>query len=569
MTISNRKRNSFKKSKRPKASATSVKNAEGRQLEKALNKAIKDHDFKTAVLLADRYILLASNQLSYTHLVVIAELYMHATEYKKAYDLLMRAMEMDADSEMAPETLFWVQHNRGAIGEAEKVIKKLLSEGPDDKRAMYMQWDALRANRDSNQQAVLDIFTEIGLPDSKDPRYHELMFCYLMALCQVGRADEAAELLSEIPKETRFQTPNLPMAEAQALQSLGDWQGAIDMYTDVIHRFSNLPEAIWNRSICRLTIGDLLNGWLDYLERWNWEAFPSPRVLIDAEPWTGQKLTGKRIVIWAEQGLGDQLLFLSLILPFARTPEIETMVAVHHKLVPLVATWYPEIKVVPVQIDTTDISDFRGFDYHVPMGSLGRYFLDSEEKVSNRAIRYLASDQNLKHEIKAKMGWADDTLLVGVCWRSSVLHNNRVSNYLNVNLVKSLRANVNGGVQFVCLQYNITQEEREMLMDLGVFIADDDFYNDITSHARHVGICDYVVTAGTLTKQLAGLFDRPTLTWGRCGWTYLGQATYPWYRSIATLKIEAGFSESSLVYQINRWLNIAIDNHDLPEDTGD
>ena len=61
----------------------------------------------------------------------------------------------------------------------------------------------------------------------------------------------------------------------------------------------------------------------------------------------GEDLTGKRIVVWGEQGIGDQLLFLTLLpIVLSKNPE-EVVVEVSKKIIPLVQRWYPEVTVQP------------------------------------------------------------------------------------------------------------------------------------------------------------------------------------------------------------------------------
>lgn len=561
------------KNKSKKSKASSAKNgamntnlhvAEGRKLEAALNRALQQFDFDGASKIADAYIAKYQEYLSYKHLVTVAEIYLQAGNYQKCHDLLMSALKMDSTSEAAPEILFWLHHRKGDSQKAREVLDQLLNLGPDHKRFMYLQWKALRANLESDHAEVIEIFEEIGMPSPDEDRFHELMFAYLMALCHVESFEQAQTILDQIPREVQETTPNLPLIRAQILKSAGDIDGAINQYTFVAQKFNDLPDAVWNRALCLLEKGDLCAGWEDYLHRFERESFPSPRVLVDAPEWRGENLENKKIIIWPEQGLGDQILFLTLAISLLSTKGVTVLMAVHPKLKNLVSAWYPEALVEPlIEIDVRNTKAFQGADYQIPMGSLPRYLLNSEEQLEKRPIRLLNSNLILKDDVYDQMGWSQDDLLVGLCWRSSVVDVSRAPNYLSVEMVQTLVNNLPANVRIINLQYKLNQDEREVLGRVGAYIPDVEFFDDIVAHAQYVGICDYVVTPGTLTKQLAGVFNRPTLTWGGSNWSYLGRDNYPWYRSIATLKIQRDHSKSSLVYQIGRWLNIAIENHQL------
>lgn len=550
------------KAKKSKQEFTKEQIAEARALELDLNAALLSPDYAKACQIADVYIEKYKRKLSYRHLVILAEVYLQTNQYKKSFDLLMDALKMDAKSEAAPEILFWVYHKMGNASRANEVLDQLKNEGPPERQKTYSEWEILRGNVEADQAKVLAAFEKAGaLPEHDNPRFHELMFAYLMALSSENRADEAAKILYEIPEDLRYRTPNLPMIEGQIIKSGGDTPGAIEHYTRVLEKFNGLPEARWNRALCNLEMGRLESGWEDWYHRFDWDQFPSPRIQLDAPRWNGEDLTGKTLLLWAEQGLGDQLLFLSLALPLVVNPDIDVILAVHPKLVEFVRTWYPDARVETLNlIDSRGVAEYADADYQMPLGDLPIMFMRTDESLSSRPIRLMRSNPELRRLICSKEGWPDDSIIVGVCWRSSVVDASRSVHYVNVNMVDSLRNNLPEDVKFVNLQYALTQEETDTLTELGVHIPEPEFYNDILAHGLHVGICDYVVTPLSLTNQLAGLFDVNTITWTPApgNWVFLGKRQYPWYRSIATIMLDHDHSRSSLVYQIGRWLNVAI-----------
>lgn len=537
--------------------------------ELALNQALGQYDYKRACQLADTYLEKYKDRLTYKHLVILAEVYLQENLYEKCHGLLQDALRLDADSELAPEILFWMFHKKGDTDNAESVLRKLVAEGPEHKQEQYAEWRALRGNAEADHKKVLEAIEAAGGPPKKDnPRYHELMFSYLMALCGDGRAEEASAVLEQIPEELQRESVNLPMIKGQIYRSMDRLHEAEAAYTDILNTFGEVPEARWNRTLIRLQRGDL-NAWDDYLRRWEWSGFPSPKIKLDAPRWVDEDLAGKTVLLWPEQGLGDQVLFLTLAIEWISNPEINVMVVVHPKLVGLVSAWYPEANVVPMpSIDLTGLPEFESVDYQMPYGDLARVFLDSPDKLRSRRQRFMRSDPTVRAQIIESMGWGADDVLVGVCWRSSHIQVSRVAGYLGVNMVQTLQNNVPSNVRFVCLQYRLTDEERQNMHDWGVYVSDVEFFDDVLEHGKHVGACDYVITAGTLTKQLAGLFDRDTITWSEDSWSMLGQEEYPWYRSVATLKTQHDHSLSSLVYLLGKWLNFAIEHTHIGSKAG-
>ena len=69
--------------------------------------------------------------------------------------------------------------------------------------------------------------------------------------------------------------------------------------------------------------------------------------------WTGGRLKNKRLLVRAEQGVGDQILFASLIPDLAAARKAEggsVMLECEPRLVPLFARSFPDVTVRPAAI---------------------------------------------------------------------------------------------------------------------------------------------------------------------------------------------------------------------------
>jgi tetratricopeptide (TPR) repeat protein len=89
----------------------------------------------------------------------------------------------------------------------------------------------------------------------------------------------------------------------------GDLDAAVKAYERALQMRPQFPSARWNLGLTLLLKGDYERGWDAYEARWDVAKLPADRGL--AKPlWDGGELNGKRIVLHAEQGLGDTIQFI-------------------------------------------------------------------------------------------------------------------------------------------------------------------------------------------------------------------------------------------------------------------
>jgi hypothetical protein len=119
-----------------------------------------------------------------------------------------------------------------------------------------------------------------------------------------------------------------------ALQTKGDVAAAKRQFERALEIRSDNVEAHYNLSRVLLLTGDFERGWREYAWRLRMRGHPGQELALP--PWDGSSLVGKRLLVYAEQGLGDTLQFvryLSLVAP--RAGEVQLLVG--PQLVPLLS----------------------------------------------------------------------------------------------------------------------------------------------------------------------------------------------------------------------------------------
>jgi hypothetical protein len=95
-----------------------------------------------------------------------------------------------------------------------------------------------------------------------------------------------------------------------ALRELKRPVEALASYSKALAVDPGHPGVEYNQSLCHLLIGDFAQGWREYESRWHGNAIDSPKRDFPQPRWSSQApVTGKTVLLHAEQGLGDTLQF--------------------------------------------------------------------------------------------------------------------------------------------------------------------------------------------------------------------------------------------------------------------
>jgi len=208
----------------------------------------------------------------------------------------------------------------------------------------------------------------------------------------------------------------------------GDWSGAATAYRQAIAIDPNGADAQWNLAMALLGEGRLDEGWAQYEWRWRKQRL-DPRSRADAPLWEGQPLAGKRLVVWREQGLGDELLFATCLSDLIRRGASVTLVATP-RLVTLLRRAFPDVDVVP----DGGAGKLPGpvgpapADYHVPLGSLPRWLRPSLESFPTSGA-YLVPDRTRSEKWRSRLVSLPAGPRIGICWRSGLLTEERRRHY--------------------------------------------------------------------------------------------------------------------------------------------
>lgn len=438
-----------------------------------------------------------------------------------------RALAAEANSPVAHYSLGLVLRQAGQFGAAAEHLRRAFTLSPDladaaaecahcqirvgaYEAAIAVLMEALEAH-----PTAAELHAALGLAHQKAHQPQLALACYEKAR-SLGAS--GAELFNNL---------------GYVLRELGRLPEAISCYDQAIALQPDFPLARFYRALARLLTGDYVRGWPEYETRLISE--DNPRRPDPFERWAGEPLTGRTILVWGEQGLGDEIMFASCI------PEIveasgRCVIECSAKLETLFRRSFPRARVYAAQPDRSVPVPIKAeaIDCEVPIGSLPLYLRRSAEAFP-RHQGYLKADPECVARWRDRLSSLGAGLKVGVSWQGGS-HLSR-SPLRSIPLPQWLPILGTEGARFVSLQYgDAAPALDEFASRHGTRIAHwQEAIEDYDETAALVSALDLVISVQTAIVHLAGALGRRAWVMvSYCPeWRYgFAGENMPWYPSV-------------------------------------
>ncbi|MCP4327631.1 MAG: tetratricopeptide repeat protein [Alphaproteobacteria bacterium] len=320
-----------------------------------------------------------------------------------------------------------------------------------------------------------------------------------------------------------------------ALLNQGRVAAALDAYRDGVSIVPDDAVAHLNLGTTLLLTGDFENGCREYAWRWKTAGFQSSRRPFAQPPWTGQDLAGKTILVWGEQGVGDEIMMAGLI-PGLMARGAAIAVEAEARLAPLFARSFAGADIYPRGVDGAVDPGLaaRPIDYQIPSGSLFGHLAGGPDEL-RLGSPFLVADPARVADLRGRYANLASGLRIGISWYSR----NPKWGQRHAALADWRPILDRPGIAVFDLQYGDRRAEREAAARaLGIAIHHDDTIDalrDLDAFAAQVAAMDLVVSISNSTVHMAGALGVPC-------WTLLPQAPYwrwflnrddsPWYPSL-------------------------------------
>lgn len=380
-------------------------------------------------------------------------------------------------------------------------------------------------------------------------------------LVEAKQAFETSRSIDPTNFEAGFNLARVAADEGRNEEAQVFLEAALDGPAGKDRRLRDMIE--YHLSYVYLATGKLAKGW-DFYER-GFASSISPKIArtpdrrFSVPRWRGQRLSrGQRLMIWREQGIGDEIRFLAL-LPLLDAGDGHLIIETEPRLVGMLRRSFPHAMVRVQQIADVgaDVRAEHDYDFHLPAGSLPSLLMQSTD-VYDRLGSYLKASSQETSRFAQRLAGHERKIKVGICWRSHQLSANRNRKYTALAEWHEVLAKPN--CVFVNLQYGECEAELQaMETALGIQIlrwSDVNLKDDLDAVLGIMDNLDLVISPSTAVLPFAGALGKPTIYLGQRSWILLGESDrYPWFRSVRPLIVPPTDPVSSTLPEVPRWID--------------
>ena len=427
----------------------------------------------------------------------------------EAYQQAIRIQPNHADAYNNLGTIF-INQNR--IDDAIEAYQQAIQIQPNQGEAYYNLGNALHRQEkleeaiEAYQQAIriqpnyVDAYNNLGVVLIDHEKLRESVQIYQKTLeIQPNYADAYNNL-------------------GNALREQGKLEESIRIFQKATYIQPNHAEAHNNLAMTLLLKGDFKNGWKQYEWRRQCDNFPFEKRDFSQPFWEGTDPKDKSILVWTEQGIGDEIMFSS-ILPDLLNRNANVIVESDTRMVSLFQRSFPKIRFIPRQNPPNSQLLNTTMDYQTPIGSLGKWFrTDNNSFILNRNT-YLRACPKKTSEIRKKyQELAKEKILIGISWKSTGIDQRQTySKKKKSTLLEHWQPVLaQRNCYFINLQYgNVKQELNEFQKHNNLKIHQDkeiDSLSNLDDFAAQISALDLVISTSNTTVHLAGALGKQVWT---------------------------------------------------------
>lgn len=459
---------------------------------------------------------------------------------------LSLAIKFDPNNSKAYFELGVAHKQAGNLSEAICSFKKFLTYEPNSAEA-YFNLGECHMDSGGFNIAINNFEAVLRISPNQAITHFQLGNCYGF-LHKLPEAIYHLKYAIELKPKYVSALTNLGVA----LKDHGDLDAAIEIFNEILKITPENPDVLFKQSLVFLAKGNFVKGWHQYEKRWEVNAENRSEYIRNHEmmlmkPRWHPGANGKTL-LWSEQGIGDVLMFSSIIPEFFDASD-ELIIQTDNRLIPIFKRSFPKnIKYLSSDLNLND------FDFQVPIGSLPFHFRPSLGSFARSSGPTLKPNMKRRDHFRNYLLGDSDQKIIGVCWLGGTKFDNYYKQReLELSHIAKIFSEQN--VILVSLQHGDHQKELDDLEQLhGVkvkTVPNIDYFNDLDGMASLIAACDHVITSDNSLVFLAGGLGVETSVFlpKSPSWRWLQKSQKSYWHSTVNLYWNTAGSKKTHVFQ--------------------
>jgi Tfp pilus assembly protein PilF len=330
---------------------------------------------------------------------------------------------------------------------------------------------------------------------------------------------------------------------AMCLCSMNRYADSLAAYRRIYEIQQSANDARYLEALAILALGDFETGWRKHEARWYAHLGQPLRRVAPGPYWLGDAdLTGRTILVHAEQGHGDTIQYLRYI-PLLRERAARVILEVQPALKPMLAG-VPDVYARG--------EDPPPYDTHCSFMSLPRAFRTMRDTIP-ASVPYLTVPPESLAKWRERLGPSDGRRRIGIAWTGTSAVWNRS---IPLPLLQPLLDR--SDCEFHIIQTSMEPDDPATLAGMPRLIDHSAALADFADTAAVVELMDLIVSVDTALAHLGGALAKPTWTMLPFGAEYrwlTSGTTSAWYPTMRLFRQPELFGWRQVVAAINTALS--------------
>ncbi len=426
----------------------------------------------------------------------------------------------------------------GKYDEADKLFNAALNMAPGDVDALF-SYGTFMSTKGGHGAALALLISSL----EHGGKQHEIYNNIGNALRGMGKDAEAESAWREtlrVMKKHGIENADVYNNLATVRINAALPEEAEDFCRQALTLNPDSPQAHWNLALALLEQGRFGEGWDEHL--WGYRSGGRMNKQYDCGVWDGRHVN--RLVLFGEQGQGDEILFASMI-PDALERCDELILDCHPRLEPIFKRSFDKlIATYPTRKDpaTAWIYDHYPIDAKMAFGDLGgllrRELNDFPAFRPSGFAPYLKTNPAFDHALKQRTDKvAGDKMKVGIAWQGGTMKTHTFHRNVPFEYFKKLIDAFGDRVEFFSLHYKRDSEKFLKEQDVKVHHWQE-IIDNLDALFSLAGAMDLIITADQTLVHQAGAIGANcwVLTPHKCSWRFPQKSgdvdlavRMPWY----------------------------------------